>query len=68
MEVVMSSSRTQICGSCRWWDSERMVAASGYCRRHAPRPVVGQDGADADWAVTLETDWCGEWKYQVAED
>jgi hypothetical protein len=58
------------CDTCRYWqeicppevDATDFV---GECRRHAPRPITTSKW-DKDfkpaWAVTHETDWCGEWK------
>ncbi|MFQ5467649.1 MAG: hypothetical protein ACE5DS_05875 [Kiloniellaceae bacterium] len=70
------------CRTCRHWQGverylERVDPATagkkvqlGLCRRHAPQPSIGADGADADdmagargrWPAVASDDWCGEWE------
>lgn len=48
------------CPSCRFWDkSDEGRGDMGSCRRYAPRPTPGNDSVY--WAMTYDTDWCGEW-------
>lgn len=48
------------CMKCRFFDA--FLNEMGYCRRYAPRPSKDEAAlsADAQWPVTLDSDWCGE--------
>lgn len=48
------------CQTCRFWQSD--TAASGACRRYAPRPtVVASDKKPGlVWPGTKSHEWCGE--------
>lgn len=59
------------CKDCLWW--EPCDEREGQCRRHAPAPVPNtwldpDQGYEAEWPVTLATDWCGEWESSALED
>ena len=61
-----------VCKSCRYWDSDVNVPASGLCRRYAPpvrviSPLDGYKTLEAVWPVTAEADWCAEWRTRGAE-
>lgn len=62
----MKSNRFE-CEGCRFWLKRERDTGDGYCRRRAPRAeLVRGDEEDRDyyaqWPITLEADWCGEWK------
>jgi hypothetical protein len=55
------------CQTCKFWNSSK--GETGFCRRYAPKPVqeilVDNTPAKlsyANWAITFDTDWCGEWQ------
>ena len=60
----------QNCANCRFSrpDIDREDAEEGdplWCRRHAPRPIMRNDGPDTPtewhWPQVMVDDWCGEW-------
>ena len=60
--------KTDTCKTCAWWlkhepDGNRPVHLRpgdvGECRRHAPRQTAE---LWADWAITHQDAWCGEWE------
>ena len=45
----------ETCGDCRFWEGDRGDRAlRGRCCRRAPSVL-------ADWKLTDDDDWCGEW-------
>ena len=59
-------SEVQSCATCHFWEEQ-----SKHCRRHAPRPTLGNSDSDAPqsavWVVTDGEDWCGDYE-PVLED
>lgn len=67
--------REERCEACRWWedaDPEEILDRDddlGWCRRHAPAPLVvigcrddGIASSEVVWPFTERTDFCGEWQ------
>lgn len=67
--------RAERCEACRYWednDPEQLDKSEdyeGWCRRHAPMPLVvlgcrdeGVASSPVVWPFTEHNDWCGEWK------
>ena len=57
------------CEDCRFWDEfyrDDTNLALGFCRRYAPRPVIGPDpqlgDRDVRWPITNFNDGCGEYE------
>ena len=49
------------CETCQYWHGPWKVR--GYCRRHAPVPVIGgADEVESVWPETDPWEWCGEWR------
>ena len=55
------------CNDCRFYDEfyrDETKLAHGWCRRYAPRPVIGPnpDNGEVDvrWPITCFNDGCGE--------
>lgn len=67
---------TEACQNCRYWLGLGDGRPTGFCRRHAPRPVLarneapegGRDGirdaiaSETVWPLTARDDWCGEYR------
>ena len=53
-------STTGNCELCVYWAKETEVR-TGSCRRYAPEPAPGKEQL-AVWPLTLNTNWCGEFK------
>jgi hypothetical protein len=48
------------CGNCLYW-RRKGNTMTGKCHRHAPRRIPSKEGiAVSDWAVTNESDFCGD--------
>lgn len=58
----------ETCASCRFYKPHNMQRHDGYCRRHAPSPVVNQQNMKdqvlqlAEWPTVSGDNWCGEFK------
>ena len=62
------------CGTCRYWVKTKSTIGGGLagpisqceCRRNAPLPMLSEDLVEyhqaAYWPLTMDTDFCGEWK------
>ena len=61
------------CSTCRFWRKALDVInckenEAAECRRYAPRLVMAGCGvgetpeSGTDWAMTHQTDWCGDWE------
>lgn len=67
------------CETCRFWqdadptetEKDRSIGSeySGWCKRHAPRPLIvigardeGLASEHVVWPLTIFRDWCGEFK------
>ncbi len=58
------------CGGCKFWDGHDASIPHGRCRRHAPRPAIGEVGVESMsgdylapvWPETLPFEFCGEWE------
>lgn len=52
------------CRDCMFWDrlEDAEECHDGLCRRHGPRPIVGDEGVPniALWPTTVEVDFCRE--------
>jgi len=53
-------SSTEACEICVYWAKDPEVR-TGACRRYAPEPGTGKEEL-AVWPMTLNTDWCGEFR------
>jgi hypothetical protein len=53
-------STTGNCQLCVYWAKDAEVR-TGACRRNAPKPAPGKEQL-AVWPLTLNTDWCGDFK------
>ena len=53
-------STTGNCQLCIYWAQE-LDYNTGSCRRYAPEPAPGKEQL-AVWPLTLNTNWCGEYK------
>jgi len=53
-------STTGNCELCVYWAQE-LDYNTGSCRRYAPEPAPGKEQL-AVWPLTLNTNWCGEFK------
>jgi hypothetical protein len=56
----MSERFTHICRDCEWWKTNERHAEVGECRRNPPQLSQTQKGAN--WPMTYQMDWCGEFK------
>ena len=52
-----------VCDNCRYFDPHLAPedTETGWCRRHAPKPLIGVEFFNGLWPDTNERDWCGEW-------
>ena len=56
------------CATCRFWYPLPGVPVDypgGYCRRRAPG-IATNNWQSAEWPLTINEDWCGEYAQIVA--
>jgi hypothetical protein len=62
--TIVNTARTMStignCQLCVYWAQE-LDYNTGSCRRYAPEPAPGKEQL-AVWPLTLNTNWCGEFK------